>query len=176
MPYDRRMFLAPAVNVAPSADHDPGQPTLPGLDPDVLARAAFYGDRDAKSLVKVRVDRPIDAPVFASFDDALRAANELMVADRTAARWGLFHRNPGRVDAIALVEAKDGVRLVRTDHAGDRYKEPVPGQMFPGQNWWRSPASSVVRETPSMLALVGAEQLYDLRPGTQVEPTPITLG
>jgi hypothetical protein len=171
MPYDFRMQLAP-ITPAPVVP-DPNQPPLPGMGLDVVARAAFYGDRDRTVAVKIRADRPIDAPAFASYDDALTAANQLMVRDRHDARWGLFHRNPGRADAIALLEAAEGVKLVRVDQVADAYKEPVPGQMFPGQNWWRSPASSMQRTEPSVLAVVGAEHVYDLRSGAVVEPTPL---
>lgn len=153
--------------------HDPRQPTLPGLDTDVVARWGRAGDRTAP--VKVRRDQPVDAPAFAAFADALRAANELMVADRREARWGLFGRNPGRVDAIALLEAADGIRLVRVDAHADPYKEPVPGQMFPGQNWWVGSPSAITREQPSTLAIVGAETLYDLRSGAAVGPSPLEL-
>jgi hypothetical protein len=174
MSYDFRMQLAPLPATPAPVVHDPNQPPLPGMDPDVVARAAFDGDRELGVFVKVRRDRPIDAPAFASYEDALSAANQLMVLDRKDARWGLFHRNPGRVDGVALLQVADGVRLVRVDQAADRYKEPVPGQMFPGQNWWRSPASSMQREQPSVLAVVGAEQVYDLRSGAVVEPAPLT--
>jgi hypothetical protein len=40
--------------------------------------------------------------------------------------------------------------------------------MFPGQNWWRSGPAAVVRSNPGTLALVGAEQVVDLRSGTAV--------
>lgn len=163
-------ITAPSV---PALGHDPNQPPLPGMDPETVARGAFDGRRELEVVVKVRRDRPIDAPAFASYDDALAAANQLMVGDRREARWGLFHRNPGRVDGVALLQGADGVRLVRVDQPTDRYKTPVPGQMFPGQNWWRSPVARMQREQPSVLAVVGAEQVYDLRTGEVVEPTPL---
>jgi hypothetical protein len=155
------------------ADHDSGQPTIPGLEPDIVAR--FSTVTGSGQPVRVLRDQPVDAPAFASFDAALAGAHELLARERADARWGLFHHNPGRVLGLALLDAKDGVRLVRTDLAVDSYKEPVPGQMFPGQNWWVSPPDTAVRETPSVLALVGAEQLYDLRSGASVRVAPYRL-
>jgi hypothetical protein len=148
---------------------DPNQPTLPGLEPDVVA--SWVGD-GRSAPVKLRRDRPVEAPTFAAYEDALRAANEIAVRDRRAARWGLFHRNPGRVDAIALLQQADGIHLARVDAHADPYKEPVPGQMFPGQNWWVGSPGRIVRTQPSTLALVGAETLYDLRSGATVSPAP----
>jgi hypothetical protein len=166
------MNLAPATTtpLAPTTP-DPHQPTLPGLETDVVARYSSYGS-GLKDPVKVRHDRPIDAPAFGAFDDAVDAARTIMVADRKEARWGLFNRHPGRVDSIALMEAKDGIRLVRTTLAVDRYKEPVPGQMFPGQNWWVGTPGAIIREQPATLAIVGADNLYDLRSGTGATPVP----
>ncbi len=155
--------LVPTAVVA-----DPNQPTLPGMEGDVVARYMRY--QDMEKPITIRRDRPVDAPTFASFDDAVRAANDVLVQERREARWGLFNRNPGRVDAIALLEAAKGIQLVRTDLALDRFKEPVPGQMFPGQNWWSGGAQGVLRERPDVLALVGAERLVDLRSGERVDP------
>lgn len=168
-----RMQLSTIASPGSPPAHDPRQPALPGLDSDVVARWGRPGDRTAP--VSVRRDQPVDAPTYAAFEDAVRAANEVMVADRREARWGLFGRNPGRVDAIALLEAADGIRLVRVDAHADPYKEPVPGQMFPGQNWWVGSPSAITREQPSTLAIVGAETLYDLRSGTAVGPSPLEL-
>lgn len=165
------MILSPPT--APAAPANPNQPTLPGLEPDVIARYAPYPGSDVQSPVKLRADRPVDAPTFAAFDDAVRAAQEIMVVDRKAARWGLFKRLPGKVDSIALLQSKDGIRLARTTLAIDSYKEPVPGQMFPGQHWWRGAPNLTVRETPDTLALVGAETLIDLRSGEPTQPSPL---
>ena len=154
---------------------DPHQPTLPGLETDVLARYASYGN-ELTAEVKIRRDKPVDVPVFSAFDDAVSAARTIMVADRKEARWGLFNRNPGRVESIALLDAKDGIQLVRTTLAVDRYKEPVPGQMFPGQNWWVGTPDAIVREQPSTLAIVGADNLFDLRSGTPAAPVPFAEG
>ena len=154
--------------IVPTIDADPNQPTLPGLEGDVVARYMKY--QDMEKPISIRRDRPVDAPTFASFDDAVRAANELLVQERRDARWGLFNRNPGRVDAIAVLEAAKGVKLVRTDLALDPFKEGVPGQMFPGQNWWQGGARGVVREHPGVLALVGAEHIVDLRSGERLDP------
>ena len=156
------MQIAPNAAAASS----PNQPTLPGLEPDVVARFDAYGvGRELTAAVKLRRDRPIDAPAFAAFDDALTAAREIMVADRKAARWGLFKRHAGRVDSIALLQGSEGIKLARTTLAIDTWVEPVPGQMFPGQNWTKGAPNVVVRETPTTLALVGADKLFDLRSG-----------
>jgi hypothetical protein len=148
---------------------DPHQPTLPGLDSDIVARydSGFGG---MTSEIKVRHDKPIAMPAFADFDAAVDTARTIMVADRKEARWGLFHRNAGRVESIALLDAKEGIRLVRTTLAVDTYKEPVPGQMFPGQNWSRTGPNAILREQPSTLAIVGADKLYDLRSGEPSAP------
>jgi hypothetical protein len=163
------MQILPASHVV---EFDPNQPTLPGLEPGVVGY--WLGDGYQKP-VKERSDQPVDAPSFAAFDDALRAANEIMVRDRRAARWGLFHRNAGRVDAIALLQAQGGIRLARVDVYADPYKEPVPGQMFPGQNWWVGSPARISAAQQTTLALVGAETLYDLRAGGAVGPAPLKL-
>ncbi len=154
---------------------DPHQPPLPGLEPDVLARYGRHAG-DVRDEVKIRRDKPIDAPVFTTFDDAVDAARTIMIADRADARWGLFKRNPGRVESIALLDAKDGIKLVRTTLGVDRYKEPVPGQMFPGQNWWVGTPGAIVREQPSTLAIVGADNLFDLRSGAPAAPVAFPKG
>lgn len=155
---------------SPVATSDPNQPPLPGLEPDVIARMARYAGDKVDAPVKLLRDRPVDAPAFAAFDEAVTAANEIMVRERRDARWGLFRRHPGKVLALALVEAKEGIRLVRSNVAIDRFKEPVPGQMFPGQNWWGMTPTRMVREQPSTLALVGGETMFDLRSGRVEEP------
>jgi hypothetical protein len=148
-----------------SINVDPGQPTLPGLEGDIVARYSAYAGDEMNSKVLLRADRPIDAPLFGAFDEAVTAARTIMIADRQDARWGLFKRHPGRVESIALLQVKDGIRLARTTLALDTYKEPVPGQMFPGQNWSRGGPRLTVRESPATLALVGADMLVDLRSG-----------
>lgn len=164
------MLLSPSPAGAAAAPAAPNQPTLPGLEPDVVARYAPSVGFGMVAPIEVRADRPIDAPRFTAFDDAVNAAREIMVGDRAAARWGLFKRHAGRVESIALLQVADGIRLARTTIAVDTYKEPVPGQMFPGQNWSRTGPSEVVRETPATLALVGADKLYDLRSGATAAP------
>jgi hypothetical protein len=164
---DRTMELTGAPTIA-AATSRPNQPNLPGLEDDVVARTPDTGFGDG--LIKVRSDRPIDAPPFAAFDQAVDAARSIMQADRKDARWGLFHRHAGPVDAIALVEGEFGVRLLRTNYPVDRYKEPVPGQMFPGQNWEIGVPPAIVRERPTTLAIVGADSLFDLRAGTVAGP------
>lgn len=161
------MNLTAAMSATPVAGH-PNQPPLPGLEPDVIATWGHVTGHTAP--VRIRRDRPIDAPAFAAYGDALRAANEIMVADRRDARWGLFKRNAGRVEAIALLESAAGIQLVRVNTHADAFKEPVPGQMFPGQNWWVGSPNLITRTQPSALAIVGAETLYDLRAGTSVGP------
>ncbi len=163
------------LTVATTTPVDPHQPPLPGLDSDVVARYDS-GSNGMTSEIKVRRDKPIDAPTFAAFDDAVDAARTIMVADRKDARWGLFNRNAGRVESIALLDATGGIKLVRTTLAVDTYKEPVPGQMFPGQNWSRTGPAAILREQPSTLAIVGADKLYDLRGGDAAAPVPFPKG
>ena len=158
----------PVAPIAPTIAGDPHQPPLPGLDSDILARYdSGFGE---KSEVRIRRDKPIEMPTFADFDAAVDTARTIMVDDRKTARWDLFNRNAGRVESIALIDAKEGIKLVRTTLAVDTYKEPVPGQMFPGQNWSRTGPSAIVREQPSTLAIVGADKLYDLRSGAASAP------
>ncbi|MCW2927840.1 MAG: hypothetical protein JWM86_1808 [Thermoleophilia bacterium] len=154
---------------APAPVSDPNQPTLPGLEPDVIARVGTYDGNRLEFALKIRRDKPVDAPVFADFDAALGAARTMLGTERREARWGMFNRNPGRVEALALMQAADGVRLVRTDMPVDPFKEPVPGQMFPGQNWWGSAVRIAQREYPAVLAVAGAEHVLDLRSSGVVE-------
>ena len=112
-----------------------------------------------------------------SFEDAVTAARELVTAERKATKWGLFHRLQGRVDAVAVLQAKDGFQLVRVDNPVDSFWEPVPGAMAPWQKWQVDPMTNtfrkgdVRRERTDVLALVGETQLFDLRATTPSGPT-----
>jgi hypothetical protein len=115
--------------------------------------------------------------VSGSFEDAVAAARELVAADRKATRWGLFHRLQGRVDALAVLQAKDGFDLVPVDMPVDPYLEPVPGAMTPWQKWTVDPMrlafgeGDVRRERSDVLALVGETQTLDLRSTKPSGPT-----
>jgi hypothetical protein len=161
------ILSAPATN---ATLRNPSQPTLPGMEPDVIARYASYRGDQMTSPVKVVADAKLPTGPFQEFNDAVRAARAIMVGERADARWGLFRRHAGRVPSIALMQGDEGIRLARTTAAMDPYVEPVPGQMFPGQNWGRRGPDKVVRESPATLALVGAEWFVDLRAGTIAVP------
>ncbi len=159
----------PAAPIAPAGD--PHQPTLPGMETDVIARYGRYGD-EPKLEVKLDRSKPLNVPAFQAFDDAVVAANEIMQVDRKAAREGIFKQRQGRVASIAVLEAKGGFELVRSTLAIDAFKEEVPGSMFWPQYWTVSPPSAVVAEQPSTLALVGGDNFVDLRSGQVVKPVP----
>ncbi|MCW2920564.1 MAG: hypothetical protein JWL76_438 [Thermoleophilia bacterium] len=154
-----------------SSPVDPMQPTLPGMETDVIARYGRYGDAPTS---EVKIDRahPLNVPQFLAFDDAVTAAQTIMERDRKDAREGLFNQRQGRVASIAVLEAKDGFQLVRSTLAVDAFKEEVPGSMFWPQYWVVSPPGAIVAEQVSTLTLVGWGNLVDLRSGKVVAPAP----
>jgi hypothetical protein len=114
-----------------------------------------------------------------SFDDAVAAAKDVLAQDRRDTRWGLLRRHQGRVDALAVLEAERGWKLVRVDAPVDSYIDTVPGAMFPGQTHTVDPLNSIFRkgdvrrERADVAALVGATHTFDLRatsPSTPTEP------
>lgn len=152
-----------------------------GEGPLLVSARSDYDDMKAWTRTRwaIRQDTkaPSPAPVEGSFEDAVAAARELVTADRRATRWGLFHRLQGRVDAVAVLQAKTGFELVRVDTPVDPFMEPVPGAMTPWQKWQVDPRRMVFergdvrRERTDVLALVGATQTFDLRGTNPSGPT-----
>lgn len=155
-------------------------PNLNGSDQGALLASAGSGFDDMDTWTRTRwavrmvgSGAPRTIP-GGSFDDAVAAARDIVAADRRATRWGLFGRLQGRVDALAVVGAKDGWQLVRTDTPLDAFDDRTPG----GIGRWRFDPMEVVfrhgdarRERLDVLALVGATRTLDLRSTTPSGPT-----
>lgn len=144
------------------------QPSLPGLDVG-LATFATTWTTSRDKVVHAVPDAKVDGRVFASFDEAVAGAREILVPERKEARWGLFGHKPGPVAGIALLQNDDGgVRLARTNVFVDPFKQETKGAFYPGQSTWGPYLSAAQRMETTTLALVGAKLVVDLRSGERV--------
>lgn len=161
--YDRRMNVSASPQPTSAV-----QPPLPGLDIGLATYATIWTSGPDKIAHEVP-DPTVDGRVYASFDEAVTGAREILVPERRDARWGLFKTKPGPVAAIALLERGDGgIRLARTDALVDPFHRTLKGSMFWGQSDWGPYLEHAQRMDTSTLALVGAERLVDLRSGERV--------
>ena len=162
-------FPAPAVDVTPR--RDPRPVALAQVGHTHETGTTYHRDVVANDAAADDLGR------FASFTDGLRAASELARAEYRAGTTGHFSwKREARVDAIAILQASDGVRLVRTDTVLDAF-HAREGYMFP--RWERRSGNELGRAVdPSLLALVSHRSMLDLRGSAGnvvgVVPTPRT--
>lgn len=111
---------------------------------------------------------PVKA-VAGSFEDAVRAARDLVATERRNAKWGFFGRHQDRVDALAVLEARQGWELFRVDVPLDAYRDYHFGPRTPLADHLAD--GEPRRERDGVAALVGENHLIDLRTTRPSPPT-----
>jgi hypothetical protein len=139
------------------------------MNPEVVARMKYEAFDDLQD-VKIRKDLPVPGNIFTSLRSAAITGSELVNAEREAKadRWlgKKYHQTP----SVAILSAKDGYQLVRTDTNIDNWHQDMAGFILPKYSA-RQPAQIAIRANPDVAMLVGATNFFDLRSG---EMTPIT--
>ena len=171
----------------------PVRPDLPPMRVEMKRNPNFYAPEGTTLLASARTDlrdhtawtvtrwgiwrdetRPVTHVDGGSFEDAVRAASELVRIERAATKWGFFDRHQGRVDALAVVQAASGWDLVPANQPVDPYIDFVPGgasKMRVDPRTYIFEHGDVRREADGVAALVGETHVYDLRGTSPSGPT-----